>query len=372
MKHILLIATGGTIASRHTPEGLAPQITPQELLSYVPDTASLCQIDTVQPLNLDSTNVAPEHWLLLAKLIEEQYDRYDGFVICHGTDTLAYTAAALSYLIQHTRKPIVLTGAQRSIDEDTTDAKVNLMDALRYACAGESGVCIVFGSHVIAGTRARKSRTKSYNAFTSLNFPDLASIHESRVVRYIPWEDQGAPVFYHRLNTRVFLLKLTPGMDPAAFAAAGKLCDGLIIESYGVGGIPEVYLEELDKLISQGKKLTPGMDPAAFAAAGKLCDGLIIESYGVGGIPEVYLEELDKLISQGKTVIMATQVPQEGSDLSVYQVGKHVKDRYHLLESYDMTLEATVVKLMWAMGQSDDPESIRKLFCTTVNYDLLF
>ena len=325
MKHILLIATGGTIASRHTPEGLAPQITPQELLSYVPDAASLCQIDTVQPLNLDSTNVAPEHWLLLAKLIEEQYDRYDGFVICHGTDTLAYTAAALSYLIQHTRKPIVLTGAQRSIDEDTTDAKVNLMDALRYACAGESGVCIVFGSHVIAGTRARKSRTKSYNAFTSLNFPDLASIHESRVVRYIPWEDQGDPVFYHRLNTRVFLLKLTPGMDPAAFGAAGKLCDGLIIESYGVGGIPEVYLEELDKLISQGK-----------------------------------------------TVIMATQVPQEGSDLSVYQVGKHVKDRYHLLESYDMTLEATVVKLMWAMGQSDDPESIRKLFCTTVNYDLLF
>ena len=325
MKHILLIATGGTIASRHTPEGLAPQITPQELLSYVPDAASLCQIDTVQPLNLDSTNVAPEHWLLLAKLIEEQYDRYDGFVICHGTDTLAYTAAALSYLIQHTRKPIVLTGAQRSIDEDTTDAKVNLMDALRYACAGESGVCIVFGSHVIAGTRARKSRTKSYNAFTSLNFPDLASIHESRVVRYIPWEDQGAPVFYHRLNTRVFLLKLTPGMDPAAFAAAGKLCDGLIIESYGVGGIPEVYLEELDKLISQGK-----------------------------------------------TVIMATQVPREGSDLSVYQVGKHVKDRYHLLESYDMTLEATVVKLMWAMGQSDDPESIRKLFCTTVNYDLMF
>ena len=325
MKHILLIATGGTIASRHTPEGLAPQITPQELLSYVPDAASLCQIDPVQPLNLDSTNVAPEHWLLLAKLIEEQYDRYDGFVICHGTDTLAYTAAALSYLIQHTRKPIVLTGAQRSIDEDTTDAKVNLMDALRYACAGESGVCIVFGSHVIAGTRARKSRTKSYNAFTSLNFPDLASIHESRVVRYIPWEDQGDPVFYHRLNTRVFLLKLTPGMDPAAFAAAGELCDGLIIESYGVGGIPEVYLEELDKLISQGK-----------------------------------------------TVIMATQVPQEGSDLSVYQVGKHVKDRYHLLESYDMTLEATVVKLMWAMGQSDDPESIRKLFCTTVNYDLLF
>ena len=153
MKHILLIATGGTIASRHTAEGLAPRITPEELLSYVPDAASLCSIDTVQPINLDSTNIRPEHWLLLANLIEENYNHYDGFVICHGTDTLAYTASALSYLIQHTQKPIVLTGAQRSIDEDTTDAKVNLLDALRFACSGESGVCIVFGSHVIAGTR---------------------------------------------------------------------------------------------------------------------------------------------------------------------------------------------------------------------------
>ena len=161
MKHLLLIATGGTIASRHTAEGLAPQLTPAELLSYVPDAASFCSIDTVQPINLDSTNIRPEHWLLLANLIEEHYSRYDGFVICHGTDTLAYTASALSYLIQRTAKPIVLTGAQRSIDEDTTDAKVNLLDSLRFACSGESGVCIVFGSHVIAGTRARKSRTKS-------------------------------------------------------------------------------------------------------------------------------------------------------------------------------------------------------------------
>ena len=325
MKKILLIATGGTIASRKTEEGLAPSITPQELLAHVPDAAALCQIHTLQPLNLDSTNIRPEHWLELARLIEDHYSDYDGFVLCHGTDTLAYTASALSYLIQHTRKPIVLTGAQRSIDEDTTDAKVNLLDALRYACAGDSGVCIVFGSHVIAGTRARKSRTKSYNAFTSLNFPDLASVHESRVVRYIPWEDQGEPVFYHKLNTRVFLLKLTPGMDPAAFAMAGQLCDGLIIESYGMGGIPHLYLEELDRLIQAGK-----------------------------------------------TVVMATQVPQEGSDLSVYQVGKHVKERYHLLETYDMTLESTVTKLMWVLGQTQDQQEIRRLFCQTVNYDMLF
>ncbi len=325
MKKILLIATGGTIASIKTEEGLTPQLTPEEMLSFVPDVHSMCEIGTVQPINIDSTNVKPEHWLCITKTIKDNYDKYDGFVICHGTDTLAYTAAALSYLIQHTGKPIVLTGAQKPINMDSTDAKTNLLDSFRFACSGRSGVVIVFGSHVIAGTRARKARTKSYNAFTSINFPDLASVHDSRVVRYIPWTDTEEPVFYDKINSRVFLLKLTPGMPPEAFSSAAELCDGLIIESYGVGGIPDIYLDELDKLISSGK-----------------------------------------------TVIMATQVTQEGSDLSVYQVGQRIKKRYRLLETYDMTLESTITKLMWALGQSEDPAVIRKLFCTTVNYDLLF
>ncbi len=325
MKRILLIATGGTIASRKTEAGLAPGLSPQELLGFVPGAGSFCQVDTVQLMNLDSTNIAPGHWLELAAAIEKNYSRYDGFVICHGTDTLAYTAAALSYLIRRTRKPIVLTGAQKPIDQEDTDARKNLLDSLRYACSGDSGVCIVFGSHVIAGTRARKTRTKSYNAFTSINFPDLAAVHDGRVVRYIPCGETGEPEFFHTLNTRVVLLKLIPGLPAGAFTAAGSLCDGLIIESYGVGGIPNAYLDELDALIRAGK-----------------------------------------------TVIMATQVPQEGSDLSVYQVGKLVKDRYRLLETYDMTLESTVTKLMWVLGQSSNPEEIRRLFTTTVNYDLLF
>lgn len=325
LKQILLIATGGTIASRKTHIGLAPQLTPEELLAFIPEARELCQIHTVQPMNLDSTNISPHHWLILSKLIEENYCRYDGFVICHGTDTLAYTAAALSYLIQHTRKPIVLTGSQRPMGEDSTDAKTNLLDSLRYACSGDSGVCIVFGSHVIAGTRARKSRTKSYNAFTSINFPDLASVRDSRVVRYIPCAQEGEPVFYHSLNTRVALLKLIPGLPAQAFSAMAALCDGLIVESYGVGGIPDVYLSQLEQVIASGK-----------------------------------------------TVIMSTQVPQEGSDLSVYQVGKRIKSRYDLLETYDMTLESTVTKLMWALGQSSTPEELRLLFCTPVNHDLLF
>ncbi len=325
MKKILLISTGGTIASRKTENGLAPVLSSKELLSFLPDISARFSLDTLSLFSVDSTNICPEHWLLLEKAIESRYQDYDGFVICHGTDTLAYTASALSYLIQNTAKPIVLTGAQRPIDAQDTDAKTNLRDSLFYASQELSGVCIVFGGHVISGTRARKMRTKSYNAFTSLNFPELAAIHSGRIARYIPFWGTDSPRFYRRLNSRVFLLKLIPGMPKEAFQAAGALCDGLIIESYGVGGIPDLYLEELGSLVEKGK-----------------------------------------------TVIMATQVPQEGSDLSVYRVGHVIKEKYQLLETLDMTLESTVTKLMWVLGQTEDPEEIRRLFLTSINYDLLF
>ena len=115
MKHILLIATGGTIASRPTENGLAPQLLADDILRGVPALGSLCRIDAVQPMNIDSTNMSPDCWLALAECLRDHYDRYDGFVITHGTDTMAYTACALSYLVQHSGKPIVLTGAQKSI-----------------------------------------------------------------------------------------------------------------------------------------------------------------------------------------------------------------------------------------------------------------
>lgn len=326
MKKILLIATGGTIASEQTGSGLAPRLNPKDLLRYVPDAKNICELDTIQPFHIDSTNINPAHWLTLTGIIEENYEKYDGFVISHGTDTLAYTAAALSYLIQNTKKPIVLTGAQKPISHDSTDAKTNLIDSLRFACSGDCGVTVVFGGKAIAGTRARKTKTKSFDAFTSINFPEIAAIHDNRVVRYIPFIDNGKePVFYHRLNSRVFLLKLIPGIAQEAFISAAEFCDGLVIESYGVGGIPDIYLDELDELIRQGK-----------------------------------------------TVIMATQVIQEGSDIKVYEVGERLKTRYKLLETYDMTLESAVTKLMWVLGRTDDPAEIRRLFCESINYDLLF
>lgn len=212
MKKILFIATGGTIASKKTENGLTPQITPEELLSYIPEVEGLCEITAVNPFNLDSSNVVPENWSTLVKVVKEHYEDYDGFVIAHGTDTMAYTAAALSYMIQNSEKPIVITGAQRPINLDITDAKTNLSDSFYYACDDASqGVQIVFDGKVIAGTRAKKVRTKSYNAFSSIDFPYLAVIQDRRILRYLPMLPYEKPVrFYENLSDNVFLLKLIP------------------------------------------------------------------------------------------------------------------------------------------------------------------
>lgn len=132
-RKILLIATGGTIASKKSDSGLKPQITPDELMQYIPQANEICAFHAIQLLNLDSSNMEPKHWKRMVHTIRENYDAYDGFVIAHGTDTMAYTAAALSYMIQNSPKPIVITGAQKPIDLEITDAKSNLLDSFRYA-----------------------------------------------------------------------------------------------------------------------------------------------------------------------------------------------------------------------------------------------
>lgn len=332
MKKILLIATGGTIASQSTGKGLAPQLASTEILKFVPSVNELCEVDTVQLFNIDSTNMMPAHWVKIAGAVEQNYDRYDGFVILHGTDTMSYTAAALSYLIQNNAKPIVLTGSQRPIDKEITDAKRNLYDSFLYAADSEShGINIIFDGHVICGTRARKSRSQSFNAFSSINFPDIAVIRNNKIICYIKEDFTGKdkrPEFYHGLNDRIFLMKLIPGMKPDIFDYIKDNYDAVIIESFGVGGVPCDENGSFAKAIHQ------------WAALGKL-------------------------------IVMSTQVPYEGSDMEVYKVGYTIKEQYEVLESYDMTTEATVTKLMWILGQTNDAEAIRKLFYKQINHDLI-
>lgn len=330
MKKILLIATGGTIASKDTKDGLQPLITSDEIITCVPAVARICDVSTIQLFNIDSTNMQPSYWIKIAECIEKYYSKYDGFVITHGTDTMAYATSIMSYLIQHSRKPIVFTGSQKSIYKKNTDAKMNLLNAFLYAADDHSnGVCLVFDGKVIAGTRARKVRTKSYNAFSSIDYPELAVIRDQKIIRYIKeTETQQTPTFYHVLDDKVFVLKVIPGMDADIFSYLETKYDALIVESFGVGGVPCYENED-------------------------------------------FIDAIERWIQKGKTIIMTTQVPHEGSDMAVYQVGFKVKEKYELIEAYNMTLEAVVTKLMWILAQTKEAKQVRKLFYQEVNHDIL-
>ena len=328
MKNILMIGTGGTIASEMTPSGLTPELNSTQLLSFVPRIGEMCHVDCVQLYSLDSTNIRPAHWLGVARAVRENYDRYDGFVISHGTDTMAYTAAALSYLIQGSPKPIVLTGAQKPIWFDGTDSKRNLTDAFLYACRGCGGVQIVFNGKVILGTRARKTCSKSFQAFSSVNYPDLAVVQDEHLLQYMRCACYPSPVFYDALDDKVGLLKLIPGTPAAVLEFMLDRFDGLVIESFGVGGLPEYHGSEFYDAVRRG-------------------------------------------VERGKIVVMTTQVPNEGSDLTVYHVGGRLKSTLRLLEAYDMTTESAVAKLMWILGQTRDFDEAERLFYRPVARDIL-
>jgi len=330
MKKILLIATGGTIASRPTDGGLAPQLCAKDILDCVPQLGSLCRVDALQLMNIDSTNMSPDCWLKIAACVREHYDRYDGFVITHGTDTMSYTAASLSYLIQNAAKPIVLTGSQKSIYSEDTDARRNLYDAF-LAAQDDSlfGVLLVFDGKVIIGTRARKMRTKSLNAFSSIDYPELALIREGRILHYIHEEKPtGSPVFYDKLNTRIFVLRLIPGMAPSILRSLLGWFDALVIESFGVGGLPCYERED-------------------------------------------FLSAVSAWSDAGRPIVITTQVPHEGSDLTVYQVGARAAGTRGVLQAHMMTLESVAAKLMWILPQTNDLEEIKKRFYTPVAHDLL-
>ena len=324
MKRILLIGTGGTIASEMKGGGLAPELTSSQLLSYVPDISKFCHVDCIQPYSIDSTDLEPKLWQTLAGLIEENYAAYDGFVITHGTDTMAYTAAALSYLVQNSAKPIVITGAQKPIGSPVSDSRKNMLDA--FCCASSDnikGVVITFNGRVIRGTRARKTRTKSFEAFESINYPDIASVMDGRLISYIKGEVNAPVTFYKNIENRVGLMKLIPGMDSA----------------------------QMEWMLSR-------------------CDVLIIESFGTGGLPHSMRSKINDCIGD-KTVILTTQVQNEGSDIGVYNVGNVIKDTPGILQAWDMTTECVVAKSMWILGLEGGKENFERLFYIPVNYDIL-
>ena len=189
----------------------------------------------------------------------------------------------------------------------------------------------MFDGKVIVGTRARKERAKSYNAFCSINFPYQAVIQDGMLVRYITEMPYTGPVrFYYEMKNSVYVLKLIPGMQPDILPYLFERYDCLVVESFGVGGIPESLLDE-------------------------------------------FYTQMNKWKDKGKILVMTTQVANEGSNMTVYEVGKKVKLDFKILEAYDMTLEATITKMMWIMGMGDQTfEEMKRDFYRLVNHDILF
>lgn len=321
MKKILLLSTGGTIASAQTEHGLSPAHSAEFLITQVPELKHICDIDYKELMNLDSTNLQPENWIQIAKAVTQDQSHYDGIVITHGTDTMSYSAAALSFMLQNIKKPVLLTGSQRSITEQETDARRNLYDAFCTAVTGICGVYIIFHGRIIQGTRARKLYTKSWDAFHSINVNDIGAVKNGKVILYKTISAPRktfTPVF--RLNTQVQTIRLLPGTDPSLIDAMIDMgYQGIILEAFGCGGIP-----------NQGKNLLPSLKKARDANV---------------------------------AIVIASQCLYEAVDLTVYDVNVQAA-RLGAISAHDMTPETTAVKLMWILGQTNCLEEIHHMMDT--------
>ncbi len=265
---LLVIYTGGTLGmvfdekERH----LVP-FDFEQILEKIPELNEFEFSLTVISFNqlIDSANVTPAHWVALATLIEENYHRFDGFVIIHGTDTMAHSASALSFLLENLNKPVIFTGAQLPIGAVRTDARENLISALEIASARKDGrpmvteVCIVFNNKLLRGCRAKKVESAQFAAFDSANYPPLAEcgtriVFNPLVIKpYQPFSDLRV---YKKMDTRVAILRLFPGIDENTVRAILQIPDlqGLVLETYGSGNAPtrSWFIQALQEGIERG------------------------------------------------------------------------------------------------------------------------
>lgn len=330
-KRILLLYTGGTIGMKQDPVTLALKpFNFNQILEEVPELKKFgCEIDTYSfdPL-IDSSDMQPEFWVRLAGMIQENYSRYDGFVVLHGTDTMSYTASALSFMFENLAKPVVLTGSQLPIGMLRTDGKENLISSIEIASsADENGnpvvpeVCIYFDAHLYRGNRTTKYNAENFRAFRSANFPVLADVgihikfNPNNIL--VPDSFSEPLKISTALDTRVAVLRIFPGITP----------------------------EVMDAIL--------GMEGLR---------GVVLETFGSGNAPtaEWFVERIKNAVRRGLLVLNVTQCQAGKVDMDAYATGIALKNE-GVISGYDSTIEAAIAKMFYVLGQTNDLSEAKRL-----------
>lgn len=332
---VLVIYTGGTIGMIEDADtGALKAYDIKHIKEYVPELQRLkFNIDSYQfDLPIDSSNMNPEQWKKIVWVIEDNYDKYDGFVILHGTDTMAYSASALSFMLENIDKPVILTGSQLPIGKIRTDGKENLITALEiavdkdpYGKAFVTEVCIFFQNLLMRGNRTTKVNANNFKAFNSLNFPVLAEAGTNICYRHelihkpLP---NRRPKFHYLLDPNVAIIKLFPGISP----------------------------QILSSMVA-----TPGLK------------GIVLETYGAGNAPgeKWFLDIIETAVNSGIVVLNVTQCASGSVNMTRYETGRSLYN-IGVISGYDITTEAAVTKLMFLFGHGLERKEVKRFMKVSV------
>ena len=319
MKKILLILTGGTFGMQESvSKVLKVSEIENQLYKIVPEIKSIAEVEIFSAFNIDSSDIDPSHWEVLARKIEESISDFDGFVIIHGTDTMAYTASALSFMLNNLNKPVILTGSQRPLKEIRNDARTNLINSLELACYSIPEVMVCFDNRLFRGNRVKKIDISDYDAFSSPNFPVLADV----------------------------------GIDI-------KISD-YILKRHGIFSCQTKFDCSLTSI-----PMFPGLksDNLNYLADSNL-KAIIFEAYGAGNIPVMnhsMIDLIEELVSRNKIVAIKSQCVYGKINLGLYSGGKEALHA-GAISCMDMTREASIVKMMFLLAQYKKNKTIKEHF----------